>query len=70
MMTLYRYESGKTDIPLGVAENMASLYSVPFDDIRRAAKETKGMKGRNPEGHISKVSKGTKSLSVRMPQEE
>lgn len=54
MMTLYRYESGKNDIPLGIAENMASLYNVPFDDIREAAKQTKELGGYNPEGRINK----------------
>ena len=54
MMTLYRYEIGKNDIPLGIAENMASLYNVPFDDIREAAKKTKELGGYNPEGRINK----------------
>ena len=67
MMTLYRYESGKTDIPLGIAENMASLYGVPFDEIRRAARETKCMKGKSPKGRISKE---TGSLVVQIAQEE
>ena len=54
MMTLYRYECGKNDIPLGIAENMASLYRVPFDEIREAVKATKEMRGSNPEGRINK----------------
>ncbi len=54
MMTLYRYESGKNDIPLGIAENMATLYKVPFDKIREAAKATKELSGYNPEGRIDK----------------
>lgn len=53
-MTLYRYEIGKNDIPLGIAENMASLYHVSFDEIRGAAKATKDMYGNNPEGRIRK----------------
>ena len=52
MMTLYRYERGKTDIPLGVAENMADLYNVPFDELRKAARETKSMIDANPRGRI------------------
>ena len=38
MITLYRYEKGLTDIPLSIAEKMATLYNVPFDKIREAAK--------------------------------
>ena len=53
MMTLTRYEMGKTDIPLGIAEDMASLYNVPFDSIREAARNTKSMKGVAPEGRIT-----------------
>ncbi len=52
MMTLYRYEHSITDIPLGIAENMTSLYKVSFDDLRKAAKETKELKGAKPEGRI------------------
>ena len=54
MMTLYRYEHGVTDIPLGIAENMASLYKVPFNDIREAAKATKEQQGVNSQGRINK----------------
>ena len=53
MMTLYRYERGKTDIPLGVAENMANLYNIPFDELRKAARDTKSMIGANPLGRIN-----------------
>ena len=45
MMTLYRYENGINDIPLTIAEKMAKLYKVPFDDIREAARNTKNLKG-------------------------
>ncbi|MBQ6739075.1 MAG: helix-turn-helix transcriptional regulator [Synergistaceae bacterium] len=41
MMTLYRYEKGISELPLSVAEKMASLYAVPFDEIRLAARQTK-----------------------------
>ena len=54
MMTLYRYEHGITDIPLGIAENMASLYKVSFDELRKAAKETKELKGIKPEGRLNR----------------
>ena len=53
MMTLYRYENGKTDIPLGIAENMASLYNIPFDELRIAAKNTKELNGITPQGRIN-----------------
>lgn len=53
MMTLYRYENGMTDIPLGIAENMASLYNVSFDEIRKAAKATKEFKGINANGRVN-----------------
>lgn len=41
MSTLQRYEEGQNDVPLGVCELMAELYQVPFDDVRRAVRETK-----------------------------
>ena len=53
MMTLYRYENGITDIPLGIAEDMASLYNVPFNEIRNAVKATKELKGTNSNGRVS-----------------
>ena len=40
MMTLYRYERGVAEIPLSIAEKMAILYRVPFDEIRQAVKNT------------------------------
>jgi transcriptional regulator with XRE-family HTH domain len=39
--TLGRYEIGTNDVPMGVAEAMAALYSVPFDEIRAAVAQTK-----------------------------
>ena len=53
MMTLYRYENGITDIPLGIAEDMASLYNVPFNELRNAAKATKQFKGINTNGRVN-----------------
>lgn len=64
MMTLYRYEIGKNDIPLGIVENMVSLYRVKFDDFRAAAKETKEMYGNNSVGRISKQLTAQKSLTA------
>ena len=57
MMTLYRYEHGITDIPLGIAENMTSLYKVSFDEIREAAKLTKEIQGAKPQGRMNKNKK-------------
>ena len=65
MMTLYRYEIGKNDIPLGIVENMVSLYNVKFDDFRTAAKTTKEMYGNNSAGRINKKAK----LSATQTQE-
>ena len=39
--TLLRYEHGKNDIGLEVAEKMETLYNVPFDDIRKAARKVR-----------------------------
>ena len=57
MMTLYRYEHGITDIPLGIAENMASLYGIPFDTLREAAKATKKLSGANTQGRLNRRKK-------------
>ena len=54
MMTLYRYEHGITDIPLGIAENMASLYKVPFDTLREAARATKEAQITKSKGKLNK----------------
>ena len=54
MMTLTRYEMGKTDIPLGIAEDMAVLFRVSFDKLRDAIKETKKIRGFQITGHHSK----------------
>lgn len=45
LSTLIRYETGSTDIPIGIVEDMATLYKVPFDTLREAIKETKSIKG-------------------------
>ena len=34
--TLGRYEVGEGEVPLNIAEEMATLYKVPFDNIRNA----------------------------------
>ena len=45
LSTMVRYETGITDIPMGIAEDMATLYHVSFDSLREAIKETKKIKG-------------------------
>ena len=42
--TLLRYEHGKNDIGLEVAEKMKALYNVSFDDIREAARKVRQTK--------------------------
>ena len=41
LTTLARYENADNDVPCGVAEDMAIIYGVPFDVVRKAIKETK-----------------------------
>jgi hypothetical protein len=38
--TLGRYEVGSNDIPMSIAEKMAAIYGVSFEDIRTAVSET------------------------------
>ncbi len=45
LSTMVRYETGSTDIPIGIAEDIATLYRIPFDTLRNAIKETKSIKG-------------------------
>ena len=45
LTTLGRYELGANDVPMGVAEQMATLYGVTFDEIRAAVAETKVKEG-------------------------
>ena len=55
LSTMVRYEAGRSDIPIGVAEEMAVLYQVSFDTIREAIKTTKEEKGINIMGHRSRT---------------
>jgi hypothetical protein len=32
--TLGRYESGFNDVPMGIAEKTATIYGVPFEDVK------------------------------------
>ena len=42
--TLGRYELGENDVPMGVAEKMAVLYSITFDELRAAVAKTQAIK--------------------------
>ncbi|MBR2209249.1 MAG: helix-turn-helix transcriptional regulator [Synergistaceae bacterium] len=44
LSTLIRYENCTTDIPIGIVEDMAVLYKVPFETLRNAIKEVKSVK--------------------------
>lgn len=58
LSTIVRYETGSSDIPIGIAEDMAVLYNVSFDNLRDAIKATKEAKGLNITGHRSKLLNG------------
>ena len=45
LSTMVRYEKGSSDIPIGIAEGMAVLFNVSFDELREAIKATKEAKG-------------------------
>ena len=47
--TLARYENAVTDIPMSIAEKMALLYEVPFEDVRQAVIKTKEETKKNPQ---------------------
>ncbi len=55
LSTVVRYETGVTDIPIGIAEDLATLYNVPFDELRKAIKATKEARGIPITGHHSKA---------------
>ena len=54
LSTIVRYETGITDIPIGIAEDMALLYKIPFDTLREAIKATKEAHGANTQGILNK----------------
>ena len=48
--TLRRYENGGVSLPMEVAEAMTLYYGVPFEDIRKAAREARqGWLAEHPE---------------------
>ena len=55
LSTVVRYETGSSDIPIGIAEDMATLFNIPFDELREAIKATKEAKGVPITGHHSKA---------------
>ena len=54
LSTMVRYETGITDIPIGIAEDMALLYKIPFDTLREAIRATKEARGANTQGILNK----------------
>ena len=57
LSTMIRYETGVTDIPIGIAETMALLYKVPFETLRNTIKEMKKEKGIKPLGYVNTTPK-------------
>ena len=55
MITLARYETGASDLPFGIGEQMAKLYNVSFEDIRQAVLATKKECGVQTEGRPKKI---------------
>lgn len=47
--TLGRYETGQSELPLDIAEDMTLLYNVPFDDIRTACSSVRRKGKRQPQ---------------------
>ena len=60
LSTMLRYETGVTDIPIGIAEAMAILYKVPFEILRNTIKEMKKEKGIKPFGYVNATHKKEK----------
>ena len=58
LSTMVRYETGITDIPIGIAEDMASLYRVPFDKLRETIRTMKELQGVNVQGRLNKKKGG------------
>lgn len=55
LSSLIRYENGVNDVPIGLAEEMAVLYHVPFEDVRTAIRETKEAAGVRAVGRAAKT---------------
>ena len=53
LSTMIRYETGVTDIPIGVAEAMAMIYKVPFETLRNTIRKMKEENGIKFFGHYS-----------------
>ena len=50
--TLARYENGVNDVPMGIAEQMTTIYKVPFENVRQAVIATKATTQKSREVHI------------------
>lgn len=46
--SLGRYETGQSELPLDIAEDMSTLYNVHFDEIRGACAATRKPSKRHP----------------------
>ncbi len=53
LSTMIRYETGVTDIPIGIAEAMAMMYKVPFETLRNTIRKMKEENGIKFFGHYS-----------------
>lgn len=47
--TLGRYEVGDSDVPMNIAEDMGTLYRVPFENIRKACAAVRKPGKRKPQ---------------------
>ena len=52
--TLARYENAENDIPVGIMEQMSSLYEASFEDVRQAIRATKEAAGMRAVGRMTK----------------
>lgn len=50
--TLARYENGVNDVPMGIAEQMTTIYKVPFENVRQAVIATKTTTQKSKEMNI------------------
>lgn len=64
MISLARYENGMNDVTFGVGEQMARLYKVSFEDIRKAVWDTKEAAGIQTIGRPTKARKQKVSSAI------
>ncbi|MBQ4402485.1 MAG: helix-turn-helix transcriptional regulator [Synergistaceae bacterium] len=65
MISLVRYENGMNDITFGIGEQMARLYNVSFEDIRKAVWDTKEAAGKQTIGRSNKARRQKVSLYIK-----